>query len=100
MGPSLRHAGFLVAACMWDLVPRSGMEPRPPELGAWSLTTGPPGKSLETFFFWLCWVLISARGLSLVAASRRATLHCGGFSCCGARALDTRVSVVVACGLQ
>ena len=45
-------------------------------------------------------------GLSLVAASR-ATLccgarasHCGGFSCCGARALSARASVVVACGLS
>ena len=26
--------------------------------------------------------------------------HCGGFSCCGARPLDTQASVVVACGLQ
>ena len=26
--------------------------------------------------------------------------HCGGFSCCGARALGTRASVVVARGLQ
>ena len=29
---------LLVAACMWDLVPRPGMEPRPPALGAQSLT--------------------------------------------------------------
>ena len=28
----------LVAACMWDLVPRPGIEPRPPALGAQSLT--------------------------------------------------------------
>ena len=26
--------------------------------------------------------------------------HCGGFSCCGARALGTWASVVVACGLS
>ena len=26
--------------------------------------------------------------------------HCGGFSCCGARALGTRASVVVVCGLS
>ena len=45
-------------------------------------------------------------GLSLVAASG-ATLrwgawasHCCGFSCCGARALGTRASVVVARGLE
>ena len=28
---------LLVAACMWDLVPRPGIEPGPPALGAWSL---------------------------------------------------------------
>ena len=30
--------GLLVVACMWDLVPRPGIELRPPALGAWSLT--------------------------------------------------------------
>ena len=40
-------------------------------------------------YLWLHWVFIAARGLSLVAAS-------GGFSCCGARAIGTRASVVVA----
>ena len=47
-------------------------------------------------------------GLSLVAASwGGATLgcgarasRCGGFSCCGARALGVWASVVVACGLS
>ena len=34
----LQHADFLVAACMWDLVPPPGIEPRPPALGARSLT--------------------------------------------------------------
>ena len=29
---------LLVAACMQDLVPWPGIEPRPPALGAWSLT--------------------------------------------------------------
>ena len=45
------------------------------------------------FIFWLRWVFVAVRGLSLVAA-RGGTLrcgtrtsHCGGFSCCGARAL-------------
>ena len=28
---------LLVAACMWDLVPWPGIEPRPPALGTWSL---------------------------------------------------------------
>ena len=51
-------------------------------------------------------VFVAARGLSLVAASG-ATLHCsarashcGGFSCCGARVLGARASVVVARGLS
>ena len=55
---------------------------------------------------WLCWVFIAARGLSLVVVSG-GTLHCGarashrgGFSCCGARALGTQASVVVARGLK
>ena len=38
MGSSLWHEDFLVAACMRDLVPQPGIEPRPPVLGAWSLT--------------------------------------------------------------
>ena len=55
--------------------------------------------------FWLLWVFIAVRGLSLVAASW-ATLrccaqasHCGGFSCCRARALGVWASVIVAHGL-
>ena len=63
------------------------------------------------FYFWLRWVFVAACGLSLVAASggtlRRGAQasHCGGFSCCGARALGAQASVVVArglssCGLQ
>ena len=48
---------------------------------------------LFIYYFWLRWVFVAARRLSLVAASRGgATLccsvrasHCGGFSCCGAR---------------
>ena len=30
----LQHANFLVAACMWDLVPRPGIEPGPPCIGS------------------------------------------------------------------
>ena len=63
-------------------------------------------KILLFIYFCLCWVFIAVRGLSLVVA-RGATLccgvwasHCGGFSCCGARALGTRASVVVAHGLS
>ena len=55
--------------------------------------------------FWLRWVFVAACGLSLVAG-RGVTLrcgarasHCGGFSCCRARALGTQASVVVARGL-
>ena len=57
-------------------------------------------------YFWLCWVSVAARGLSLVEASG-ATLrcgarasHCSGFSCCRAQALGTQASVVAACGLS
>ena len=35
---------------MWDLVPQSGIEPGPPALGPQNLTTGPPGKSLLSYF--------------------------------------------------
>ena len=57
--------------------------------------------NLFIYYFWLRWVFIAVRGLSLVVARRgyscsvRAS-HCGGFSCCGARALGVRASVVVA----
>ena len=54
-------------------------------------------------YFWLRWVFVAARGLSLVAGERgllfvavRRLLICGGFSCCGARALGVWASVVVA----
>ena len=55
-----------------------------------------------TFFnFWLRWVSVAARGLSLVAASGGySSLQCAGFSCCGAWALGTRASVVAARGLS
>ena len=57
-------------------------------------------------YFWLRGVFIAARGLSLVAVRggysslRQAGFHCGGFSCCTARALGARASVVVARGLS
>ena len=47
-------------------------------------------------YFWLCWVFVSVRGLSLVAASgghsssRAQASHCRGLSCCGAQAPDTQ----------
>ena len=58
------------------------------------------------FYFWLHWVFVAVCGLSLVAASKGySLLQCagfslGGFSCCGAWALGTRASVVVARGLS
>ena len=58
----------------------------------------------KLFYFWLCWVFVAARGLSLVAVSG-ATLrcgaqgsHCSGFSRRGAQALGAWASVVVARG--
>ena len=54
-------------------------------------------------YFWLHWVFVAACRLSLVAVSRGYSLlqsHCGGLSCCRARALGTRASVVVARGLE
>ena len=58
------------------------------------------------FFFWLGWVFIALRRLSLVVAIR-ATLHCGaqashcsGFSCCRAQSLGRWASVVAAHGLK
>ena len=61
---------------------------------------------INLFYFWLCWVFIAVRGLSLVAASS-ATLccsawasHCSGFCCCRARALGAWASVVAACGIS
>ena len=52
---------------------------------------------LYIYYFWLCWVLVAARGLPPGAVSRATLRHCaqaphyGGLSCRGARA-----SVVVA----
>ena len=58
-------------------------------------------KRINFIYFWLCWVIVAVRGLSLVAASRGySSLWCGSFSCCGAQALGTWASVVVAHGLS
>ena len=49
------------------------------------------------FIYWLRWVFVAARGLSLVVASgvtlrcSAQASHCGGFSCCGAWALGCRL---------
>ena len=42
-------------------------------------------------YFWLCWVFVSVRGLSLVAASGgHSSSPCAGLSCCGAQAPDAQ----------
>ena len=66
---------------------------------------------LFIIYFWLHWVFVAVRGLSLVAVSGGySSLQCMGFSlrcfpCCGAWGLGTWASVVVArrlssCGQQ
>ena len=50
-GSSLRHTGSLVVAYMWDLVPWPGTKPRPPALGAWSLTHWTTGEVPKLGFF-------------------------------------------------
>ena len=66
---------------------------------------------LILFIFWLRSVFIAARGLSLVGRAGVIlrcgvrVSHCSGFSCCGARALGARASIVAArrlssCGSQ
>ena len=59
------------------------------------------------YLFLAALVFFAACRLSLVAVSRGYSLrcgvwasHCGVFSCCGARALGTWASVLVACGLS
>ena len=47
----------------------------------------------KLFYFWLRWVFVAARGLPLVAAS-------GDTFRCGAQALGSQASVVVARGLS
>ena len=61
-------------------------------------------KKIYLFIYWLFWVLIALRGLSLVAVSggcaslHARVSHCCGFSSC--RALGSRASVVAAHGLS
>ena len=69
---------------MWDL-PRPGLEPVSPALAGRLSTAAPPGKPLYFSFlifknFWLCWVFVAARRLSVVAASGGySSLRCTGF---------------------
>ena len=90
---------LLVVACMRDLVSRPGIKPGPPALGAWSLTrwtTREVPIAHRSFlfiylfvclfvclfvYFWLCWVFVSVRELSLVAASGgHSSSRCTGLS--------------------
>ena len=49
-------------------------------------------------YFWLHWVFVAACGLFFSCSAWAS--HCGGFSCCGARAVGARASVVAARGLS
>ena len=40
-------------ACMWDLVPRPGIEPGPPALGAWSLNHCATGEVLHVVLIYI-----------------------------------------------
>ena len=69
---------------MWDL-PRPGLEPVSPALAGRFSATAPPGKPLFFKFlfiyFWLCWVFVSVRGLSLaVASGGHSSSRCAGLS--------------------
>ena len=82
--------GMQTLSCsMQDLVPRPGIEPGPPALGAQSLTHWTTWEvPLPNFLFiylfiylWLCWVFVSVQGLSLVAASGgHSSSRCAGLS--------------------
>ena len=55
-------------------------------------------------YFFLHWVFVAVRGLSLLAAGDGSSLvgasHGGGFSCCGAQARGPWASVVAPCRLR
>ena len=46
VGPGLSYRIWTLICGMWDLIPQSGIKPKPPPLEAWSLATEPPRKSL------------------------------------------------------
>ena len=82
----LGHAGSLFAACGIQY-PDQGLNLGFLHWELRTLTTGPPGKSLfycllfVCLCFWLHWVFIAVRGLSLVAGSGGySSLLCTGFS--------------------
>ena len=47
---------------------------------------------IHIIYFWLCWVFVAVRGLSLAAES-------GGYSGCSAGLLTAVTSLTVECGL-
>ena len=78
--------GLQTLSCLrWDLVPWPGSEPRPPALGAQSLTTGAPGKSppccfcLKMYFAYLTYSVGFPGGASgkEPACQRRRHKRCG-----------------------
>ena len=106
--------------------PRPGLEPVSPALAGRLSTAAPPGKPytsfLKVFIYLFIYLFLAAlglcccmrafsscrllfvvvHGLLIVVATLRCgawASHCGGFSCCGARALGAGASVVVAHGL-
>ena len=102
------------------LVPRPGIEPESPALEGRFFTAEPPENSSHVHFinlfilfiyFWLCWVFVAVHGLSLIVVSGGySSLRCvgfslgwllllrstgsrhAGFSSCGSRALECRLS--------
>ena len=86
------------------LVPRPGIEPVPPAVETQSLnhwTTREVPRWYTFFFLAALGLRCCMQAFSLVAVSGGySSLRCAGFSCCGARALGTRASVVVVRGLS
>ena len=63
----------------------------------WNLSSEESGKyTFICLFILFIYLFLAVLGLCCGAWAS----HCGGFSCCGARALGGRASVVVACGLS
>ena len=57
-----------------------------------------PRSFFKFIYFWLRWVFVAVCGLSLVTASGgHSSLWCAGFSSCGSRALERRLS---SCGAE
>ena len=75
--------GFLPPWCLQSIIcdstPRSN--PHFCEQLQVAIAFSPPRSTIYLFYFWLCWVFVAARGLSLVAMGKDYSfLHCTGFS--------------------